>query len=469
MADFLYRFRPVWRLLGDENNPGELAGQYIYFASVEQLNDPMEGYRELVFSGDTIVWSNLFKNYMSCLIMRNTQYLTGVLSDSEFPITFSLDYMPPEVRIKTDEVIGKFLTNRSVSRHINALAKSERRVTKHELLVRLRSLHVFAIHLVAKMLDEIGVEIHDRKIIMLSEDDCLRGTNELLDVSLDLDNPAYEQALYAAEPEQFSRNYGAFKIGSNGHWYKLTLNFADDFIESLQLLTNIKWYTACFMESCSNSAIWGTYGNNHAGVCLKFKPDTQGDTQTLKLRFPPGETSSAIAGQDVSLKFNKVSYECDYSDLDFFRRIGIFNKSQLQEYWYEDGNGNLSLCADAIKDEKAWREEYYSERFKSQTTKMPDWMNEFEYRLILEDNFSRFPNKEDRYLSYDFSSLEGIIFGINTPLIDKYKIIEEIERLCDIFQRKEFVISQAYYNAATKSIGYRFLASISCSAASEGE
>lgn len=55
MTEFLYRFRSAERLPGNSKSTGELEGQYIYFASPEQLNDPLEGYRELYFSGDKIV------------------------------------------------------------------------------------------------------------------------------------------------------------------------------------------------------------------------------------------------------------------------------------------------------------------------------------------------------------------------------------------------------------------------------
>ncbi|TLD87247.1 hypothetical protein [Helicobacter sp. MIT 05-5294] len=38
----------------------ELENQEIYFAPLDELSDPMEGFRNLVFKGDKIVWKNLF-------------------------------------------------------------------------------------------------------------------------------------------------------------------------------------------------------------------------------------------------------------------------------------------------------------------------------------------------------------------------------------------------------------------------
>jgi hypothetical protein len=56
MIPHLYRFRPVDDLLDTHE---ELAKQEIYFAPPEKLNDPMEAYKDVFWSGDLIVWRNL--------------------------------------------------------------------------------------------------------------------------------------------------------------------------------------------------------------------------------------------------------------------------------------------------------------------------------------------------------------------------------------------------------------------------
>ncbi len=61
----IYRFRSTESLLGDKFN--ELEQQVIYFASPDQLNDPMEGFRDIFWHGDQIVWASLFKHYVYCL------------------------------------------------------------------------------------------------------------------------------------------------------------------------------------------------------------------------------------------------------------------------------------------------------------------------------------------------------------------------------------------------------------------
>lgn len=56
MITHLYRFRAAEAILDLYN---ELSKQEIYFAAPEKLNDPMEGYKDVFWSGDLIVWRNL--------------------------------------------------------------------------------------------------------------------------------------------------------------------------------------------------------------------------------------------------------------------------------------------------------------------------------------------------------------------------------------------------------------------------
>jgi hypothetical protein len=51
MADYLYRYRPIERV-PDGNH--ELENQEIYFSAVNELNDPMEGFKDLFWLGDRL-------------------------------------------------------------------------------------------------------------------------------------------------------------------------------------------------------------------------------------------------------------------------------------------------------------------------------------------------------------------------------------------------------------------------------
>src|SRR5258706_3435777 len=61
----LYRFRPAGAVLDKYE---ELARQEIYFSPPEELNDPMEGYKDVFWLGDRIIWRNLLRHYLLCLL-----------------------------------------------------------------------------------------------------------------------------------------------------------------------------------------------------------------------------------------------------------------------------------------------------------------------------------------------------------------------------------------------------------------
>jgi len=65
MIAHLYRFRPADAVLDKYE---ELAKQEIYFCPPGELNDPMEGYKDVFWLGDRIVWCNLLRHYMLCLL-----------------------------------------------------------------------------------------------------------------------------------------------------------------------------------------------------------------------------------------------------------------------------------------------------------------------------------------------------------------------------------------------------------------
>ncbi len=73
MKKQFYRFRSINNLLSEKYN--ELENQSIYFASTNQLNDPMEGFKDLVFNGDSITYKNLFKHYLMCLKRISSLYI----------------------------------------------------------------------------------------------------------------------------------------------------------------------------------------------------------------------------------------------------------------------------------------------------------------------------------------------------------------------------------------------------------
>lgn len=88
-------------------------------------------------------------------------------------------------------------------------------------------------------------------------------------------------------------------------------------------------------------------------------------------------------------------------------------------------------------------------------TKTIDWAEEKEYRLVLSSILTPIIDKKNRKLKYNFNSLKGLIFGMETPNEEKLKIIEIIKDKCKKNNINDFEFYQAYYCQKNESIQHR--------------
>lgn len=70
MTEYFYRYRPIKAVLDEFH---ELENQEIYFSTTDELNDPMDGFKDLFWRGDEIVWRNFLKHYILC-VLQTTSY-----------------------------------------------------------------------------------------------------------------------------------------------------------------------------------------------------------------------------------------------------------------------------------------------------------------------------------------------------------------------------------------------------------
>ena len=65
----------IFRYRNYQNGIREIKDQTIYFASREELNDPViEGFLNVYWKGDEIAWNNLFRNYVCSLHQALMKY-----------------------------------------------------------------------------------------------------------------------------------------------------------------------------------------------------------------------------------------------------------------------------------------------------------------------------------------------------------------------------------------------------------
>lgn len=145
-----YRFRRCSALLGEWK---ELDTQTIFFAEPNSLNDPMEGYRDILWKGDFVVWMNLFKNYLFCLERVFCLYKIGgddfEIKDENIPVFSGVDDLPTlSYKKRFLKISNAFISHKVVIRMANELAKRKYPVRRDELIFHLTYLQFIALNII---------------------------------------------------------------------------------------------------------------------------------------------------------------------------------------------------------------------------------------------------------------------------------------------------------------------------------
>ncbi len=454
----VYRFRSMEYLLGDKYQ--ELERKTIYFASPDQLNDPMEGFRDIVWSGDKIVWTNFFKHYVYCL--HATYLRLRITGDSaelhgiNIPIQGEWNYLlSPNGHRLFNDVWDRFLSLPYIRKIIEALSNSNRKIRYTELRYYLQMIHTFFLpemieiyikhHLTPEserpvLPEELSVPVIFKSI--LTSIKLFDETRTEEEINVVLQQIAMIQYGSRLGRQKITQQYKHL-IPTKAYWNNHCLVF-DDFpmvyLKEIEKLLWPEWYTACFTKYYHNSSVWGHYADSHKGVCLIF------ESNDLELYDGAGSSVRKIP-------LSEIKYVDKPAEVDFFTSISRLTVKDVKD-WYTDEEGNTSECGSHIpregdmdSDEMVdWRNRQWAAFYRDITVKTEDWKYEEEYRLVLEDGLSEFKEGESRALKYDFSSLKGIIFGIKTSDDHRLKIIEIIQKKCEEYSRTDFRFYQAKYS-----------------------
>lgn len=427
----LYRYRSINKILEFK----ELENQTIYFSTLEDLNDPVEGFINFKWFGDTISWKGLFKHYICCLehsiFMRKLG--SGLEELQKIPLYMDLLSMPPKYKENLEEIIDIFFKQKSVNFLIEKLVKNKEKLEIYEVEFFLKVFHVLILDI---------IELIYKKNIEKSNE------NEL---SLELYNMediinAYFHNDFLKEEKEITLNifnsvFGIKKIKNKSMNFIIN-DFPSFYVKKLKKITYPTWFIACFTENFDNPVMWGSYGDCNKGICLVFKSSLNNDKKFIELFRKIGVNGNGEYIYDYEkCYFKEVNYSGNFEERNFFNSLGRLNNSQI-ELWLND-NGKLSKYYDFSDD---WRNKYWDDFNKIISTKNTHWSYEKEYRLTLDDSFFPKDDNKDRILKYKFNILDGIIFGINTSTEDKDKIIDIIAKKCIEENRQEFNFYKMEYS-----------------------
>ena len=462
----VYRFRSMEYLLGDEYQ--ELERQTIYFASPDQLNDPMEGFRDIVWCGDRIVWRNFLKHYIFCLVV--CCFLYTITRESEefdvnkIPIPARWD-QPPNLTIDKlfYDIWHQFLNLPKIPEIIEALGNTNREIRYGEMELLLSAIQWIFIVENKELYFQHGISPESEmqqlteglmsaqewsKLILTSLSDMEESDTRKIDsiIANRMNTQRLNNLLDSSNSSVQSRKNDLLKNG-----LLMILDFPKAYLNEIEKLLWPKWYTACFMKDYRNSSVWGHYGNEHRGVCLIFETVNTCESNGLKFNKVKGKSEG-------TMPFHEVSYADKPGEVDFFQSIGRLSVPELIKLWYTDSEGNRSECASHIRPDgnkkEDWQDTYWKKFYCDITTKTKDWAYEQECRLILGKEIRRqsVHTEEIRTRTYDFNSLKGIIFGIKTSDEGKLRIIKIIQEKCKQHKRTDFKFYQAYYSQETGDI-----------------
>lgn len=466
MEDHLYRFRTASRLLNSIDGStgelvlGELEKLEIYFASPEQFNDPLEGYKNVHWSGDFIVWKNLIRHYLIC---HAWQYLKNVDPDIDdedklkIDINCTMESFDEELKTPLTNICTAFFSAPLISEYISTICRNNRIVQKTELEVHFTFLHPIIRHVTQKILFTHGY---------LHKSHCPtdQGKNHYFNPiikTLEAAPKMSDEALASFFEVTLFENLKEDTL--TGGWKKprptmkegdlfLGIQFPEAFCSNLEKLMYPSWYAACFMKSCDDSSLWGTYGDGHKGVCLKFKVhrDKHGSSLDLSLRGSKVGAQSEL--EFTKSYFHKVDYEKGFLDVNFFISMSCVDKTNLYEHWYTGPDGSLSVCESWLQQLGGVETVRHRENFNhSYTSKLEAWHKEQEYRLVLDSDLDGIDESTNRKIQYSINNLEGVIFGIRTPLEQKAQILDILAKHAKK-AKAQINVYQARYDKQTNTI-----------------
>jgi hypothetical protein len=464
MDEYFYRYRPIRAVLDGFN---ELENQEIYFSAADELNDPMEGFKDLFWWGDAIVWRNLLRHYILCVLqafaycaLAEDQFDRNVMRNIVFWIPQNLPQAP--IREIYERVSAAFLAEPAVATFLSVMTARTTPVRRHELTGYLRALHGFALHIVLREYRERGVLIYQSPTSTEVRTETLRKhaismmgavarialakepPEKVAETLFTLNEAMTQQVMLVTE-------YNVPERGKQLPLIFLTSRLPAAYVGALEKLVHRDWYVACFAKTAENHSMWSTYADGHRGVCLMFRPTgKRGDLATLAVE----QVTSASGGRGGEIIYDKsevehqlapVRYTGEYPAIDFFRSLGSVSGMHVNQFWYRGEDGSFSECRNAVySDHDAWRSAYWRTFGESTLYKTPEWAHEQELRVVLHSMFD-LETKESRRLRYRFRDLAGIVFGARTDVEDKLKIMRIFEAKCRKEMRHDFRFLEIRY------------------------
>lgn len=377
----IYRYRPMKSILGDYK---ELEKQEIFFASMEELNDPMEGSITPFYQGVKEHWIGVFRFYFrevyNDYLIRN------------YPGRFS----DPKDLLDIENL---FLQSELIKKIVEAMGKSEVHYTNAGIVFCFQYLlHPYIYWFIAFNVDKylgaatdqienMNDQYHRaKKLVEDIVDNKIIGIHNFICPQDNPQNAAVVDITQKNIQKQWNLFYFDKTIAESftGALYNSSWKIFKKFDEVVRPQFRI----ASFSKRKDNTSLWGHYADAQNGICLCY--NLISDEMKKSIHFKGNSFKN--------LYFEKVDYHDNLYHVD--------NAFNILSIW-ENGFFGSPIGQEIIKS--------------PYLQKTLDWQYEEEYRLLI-------PNMGKDYakICYDFSALNSIIFGRNTSFSDRYSVIDII-------------------------------------------
>lgn len=430
----LYHYRKIDSALA------EIRNHSIRFSSKENLNDPMEGFVNLVWQGDKPAWEGLFRNYF-CSFNNALVELGRTKSeldiDSEI-IICDVDSVDPGIR-DASEI---FLADEDVQMIAEALSHYKVDCDMEELQAILSVLTEKIVNSLVSAGDYWGMKLGGFMLQSgLNVHQVAEGIRSCASSGKIKDLlKSYYALAYGSDVKRFKQVYQNISESDESkksfrNYIRLRFDFNQTYVEQLYKTIFPRGYVTCFSESPYETVMWGNYAESHNGVCLKYEIDEH----ETRADFP--EKNSNMFNDIYAVRY--VRGPQYIIQRNFFNDIWFNYPSGIAKTWLTGLNDAESEIVYDVEAEK----QYNGLFEKVYTQKMPDWKYEKEHRILLKSKDVDL-NKKYVDIPFDRKCLEGVIFGIKTPL----DVMAEIESAIEEggYQNVEF--ERAYFDTASQTI-----------------
>jgi hypothetical protein len=263
MPEAFYRFRRTSAVLDEFQ---ELEKGTIYFAPPEDLNDPMEGYKDLFWRGDAVVWRSQLKHYILVLLLSAYLHAAGAPANAASLRNLALntpDRLPdaPVRKIYAD-ICAQFFAVSEVTAIVEELARCEQPIRRDALAHLLRGLSPLVVPLVVNN-PSFGPP-RAPSLVNLNPSDALKKLLRVIATSDGLHEEqqiALDQLLADMESmvlQHQLRNEVVRDPSAPQAPLYLLPSFAGEYVQALDELTYFPNFVACFSGNATNASMWGT-------------------------------------------------------------------------------------------------------------------------------------------------------------------------------------------------------------------